>query len=144
MVNDLDVGQREEEGAGRVPGNHAHQDPDNGPHRPWCGLTSEWHAEWLPWEQMCWILCMHILFWFFPFPPPPSPSSSFLFFFHGWGDLTNGVLTLNSALDGCCTGSLFFFFQQLQPDIVAQLNVNASESISLAQLELGEEMSPCE
>lgn len=34
VVNDLDVGQREEEGAGSVPGNHAHQDPNNGPHRP--------------------------------------------------------------------------------------------------------------
>lgn len=34
VVNDLDVGQREEEGAGAVPGYHAHQDPDNGPHRP--------------------------------------------------------------------------------------------------------------
>lgn len=34
VVNDLDVGQREEEGAWSVPGSHAHQDPDNGPHRP--------------------------------------------------------------------------------------------------------------
>lgn len=49
MVNDLDVGQEEEKqeeteedgervrvcgGGGSVPGNHAHQDPDNGLHRP--------------------------------------------------------------------------------------------------------------
>lgn len=126
VVNDLDVVQREEKGAWSVPGNHAHQDPDNGPHRPWCSLTSEWHAEWLPWEQMCWILCMHILF----YPPPSTPQS----FFHGWGDLTNGVLTLNSVLDGELHREPPF--STAPPDIVAQLNVNASESISLAQLEL--------
>lgn len=48
MVNDLDVGQEEEKqeeteedgervrvgGGGSVPGNHAHQDRDNGLHRP--------------------------------------------------------------------------------------------------------------
>lgn len=34
MVNDLDVGQGEEKGAGPVPGSHAHQDPDKGPHQP--------------------------------------------------------------------------------------------------------------
>lgn len=103
VVNDLDVGQGEEKGAESVPGDHAHQDTDKGPHRPWCSLTSEWHAEWLPWEQMCRILYMHILFWF---PPPPL-----VLFFHGWGDLTNGVLTLNSAMDEGCPGSLL----SLQP-----------------------------
>lgn len=63
---------------------------------------------------------------FFPLPP--------VLFFHGWGDLTNGVLTLNSALDGAAQGAPF---STAPPDIVAQLNVNASESISLAQPELG-------
>lgn len=64
---------------------------------------------------------------FFPLP-------LLLHFFHGWRDLTNGVLTLNSALDGAARGAPFFSIAP--PDIVAQLNVNASESISLAQLEL--------
>lgn len=48
--------------------------------------------------------------------------------------MTNGVLTLNSELDGAAQGAPF---STASPDIVAQLNVNASKSISLAQLELG-------
>lgn len=64
-------------------------------------------------------------------PTPPAPPQSF---FHGWGDLTNGVLTLNSVLDGELHREPPF--STAPTDIVAQLNVNASESISLAQLEL--------
>lgn len=61
-------------------------------------------------------------------PPPP-------FSFHDWGDLTNGVVTLNSRLDGELHGESPSF-STAPPDILPQLNVNASESISLAQLEL--------
>lgn len=63
----------------------------------------------------------------------PTPSTPPIFF-HGWGDLTNGVLTLNSVLDGELHREPPF--STAPADIVAQLNVNASESISLAQLEL--------
>lgn len=75
--------------------------------------------------------CVEFYACIFCFAHPPSTPQSF---FHGWGDLTNGVLTLNSVLDGELHREPPF--STAPADIVAQLNVNASESISLAQLEL--------
>lgn len=82
----------------------------------------------------CWMVAMgtNVLNFMHAYSVLPLHPPSF--FFYAWEDLTNGVLTLNSVLDGELHGEPPFSTHP--PDIVAQLNVNASESISLAQPEL--------